>query len=63
LVFDLAEPLAGDVERAGDLLERARALGAEAVAKLKHAALAVGEALKRASQGFIGRDLDRALVG
>ena len=63
LVLDLADPLAGDVERAPDLVERARGLAAEAVAQLEHAALAVGEVLKRVSQGFIGQDLRGALVG
>src|SRR6202042_58880 len=63
LVFDLADPLAGDVEGPPDLAERERSLAAESVAKLEHAALAVGDAPKRVSQSLLGQDLDGALVG
>src|SRR5881398_1807556 len=37
LVLDLADPLARDVERPPDLVERARMLAVEPVAKLEHA--------------------------
>src|ERR671937_2711233 len=40
LVLDLADPLTGDVERPPDLVERARMLAVEAVAKLEVALLA-----------------------
>src|SRR5205823_3193224 len=43
LVLDLADALAGDVEGAPDLVERARVLAVEPVAELEHAPLAVGE--------------------
>ena len=46
LVLDLADPLAGDVEGPPDLVEGARVLAAQSVAKLEHAALAVGEVLQ-----------------
>src|ERR1019366_3272495 len=63
LVLDLADPLARDIERTADLIERARVLAAEAVAQLDNAPLAVAEVLERVSQGFIGEDLHGALVG
>src|SRR5918995_3353022 len=62
LVLDLADPLARHVERAADLVERARVLAAEAVAQLEHAALAVGEVLQRLAQRLLGEDLGGALV-
>src|SRR5207302_992115 len=62
LVLDLADALARDVERAPDLIQRARMLPAEAIAQLEHAALTVGEVLERLAQGFLGQDLRRALV-
>src|SRR5207302_5845114 len=43
LVLDLADPLAGDVERPSHLVERARVLAVEPVAELEHAALAMRE--------------------
>ena len=43
VVLDLADALAGDPERAPDLLERAGLRAVEAVAELDYAALAVGE--------------------
>src|SRR5713101_2648040 len=43
LVLDLADPLAGYLERAADFVQRARLLAGQAVAKLEHAALAIGE--------------------
>src|SRR6201994_5100944 len=63
LVLDLADPLARDVERAPDLIERARALAAEAVAQLEHTAFAVGEVLERLAQRLLREDLSGALVG
>jgi hypothetical protein len=62
-VFDLPDALARDVERSADLVECARALAADAVAQLEHAALAVAEVLERVSQRFLGENLHRALVG
>src|ERR1019366_7222980 len=62
LVLDLADPLARDIERTADLIERARVLAAEAVAQLEHAPLAVAEVFERVSQGFLGEDLHGALV-
>ena len=63
LVLDLADPLTRDVERAPDLLERARVLAGEAIAQLEHAPLAVAEVLKRVSQRLLGEELRGALVG
>src|SRR4051794_16381397 len=62
LVLDLADALARDVERAPDLVERARVLAAEAVAELEDAALAVGEVLQGLAQRLLGEDLGGALV-
>src|SRR4051812_42978605 len=62
LVLDLADALAGDVERAAHLVQRARVLAAQAVAQLEDAALAVGEVLQRLAQRLLGEDLGRALV-
>src|SRR5512133_2265307 len=62
LVLDLADALAGDVERPPDLVERARVLAAEAVAKLEDPALSVGEVLEGLAQGLLGEDLRCALV-
>src|SRR6476659_4402548 len=50
LVLDLADALAGDVERAADLVERARVLAVEAVAQLEHAALAQAQRPEHAHQ-------------
>ena len=61
--LDLADPLAGDVEGPPDLVQRARMLVAEPVAKLEHAALAVGEVLQRLAQRFLGEDFGRPLEG
>src|SRR4051794_8478541 len=63
LVLDLADALAGDVERPAHLVERPRMLAAEAVAQLEHAALAVGQVLQRLAQRLLGEDLGSALVG
>src|SRR3954452_12537651 len=62
LVLDLADPLARDIERAADLVQRARVLPTEAVAQLEHAALAVRQVLQRLSQRLLGEDLCGALV-
>src|SRR5262249_62140167 len=43
LVLDLADALAGDVERATDLVERSRLLAVEPVAELQHLALSLGQ--------------------
>src|SRR4051794_3272917 len=63
LVLDLADALARHVERAPDLIQRARVLPAEAVPQLEDAALAVGEVLQRLAQRFLGEDLGGTLVG
>src|SRR5215218_3543049 len=63
LVLDLADPLARDVERPPDLVERARVLPAQPVAQLEHAALAVREVLQRLAQRLLREDLGGALVG
>src|SRR4029079_8074986 len=62
LVLDLADSLAGDVEGAADLVERARVLAAQPVAELEHAALAVREVLERLAEGLLREDLGGALV-
>src|SRR4051794_32365151 len=62
LVLDLADALARHVERAPDLVQRARVLAAQAVAELEDAALAVGEVLQRLAQRLLREDLGRALV-
>src|SRR6476660_1749575 len=62
LVLDLADALARHVERAPDLVERARVLPAQAVTELEHATLAVGEVLQRLAQRLLGEDLRGALV-
>src|SRR5438067_1305007 len=62
LVLDLADPLAGDIERAADLVERARVLASEPVAELEHAPFPVGEVLERLPQRLLGEDLGGALI-
>src|SRR5688500_8349268 len=62
LVLDLADPLARDVERAADLVERPRVLAAEPVAQLEDAPLAIGEVLERLAQRLLGEDLGGPLV-
>src|SRR4051812_39215742 len=63
LVLDLSDPLARDVERPPDLVERARMLPAEPVPQLEDAALAIGEVLQRFAQRFLGENLGGAFVG
>src|SRR5204862_2196332 len=63
LVLDLADALAGDVEGAPHLVERAGVLAAQSVAQLEYAPLAVGEILQRLAQRLLGQDLRRPLVG
>src|SRR6476661_6699196 len=60
LVLDLADPLPRHLERAADLVERARLLAVQPVTKLEHAALAVAEHPEAASErlgaeGGVGR--------
>src|SRR5690242_6750206 len=62
LVLDLADALAGDVERPPDLVERARMLAAEAVAKLEDTPLPVGEVLQGLAQRLFGENLRGPLV-
>src|SRR6266566_8961355 len=47
VVLDLADPLAGDAERATDLLERARLRAREPEPELDHLPFAVGERVER----------------
>src|SRR5204862_8301869 len=53
---------ARDVERPPDLVEGARMLAAEAVAKLEDTPLPVGEVLECLAQGLLGEDLRCPLV-
>src|SRR6476661_6857766 len=48
VVLDLADPLTSDAEGATHLLERARRLARESVAKLDHAPLTFGKRVERA---------------
>src|SRR6476469_10689929 len=57
LVLDLADPLAGDVEGATDLVQRAGVLAPEAGAQLQDATLAVGEVLQRFLQRLFGQQV------
>src|SRR4026208_2031031 len=50
LVLDLPNPLARDVERPSYLVQRARVLAVQSVAKLEHAALARRKAAEHALQ-------------
>ena len=49
------DALAGDVERAPDLVERPRMLPTEAVAQLEHATLAIAEVLERLASASLAR--------
>src|SRR5437868_3467661 len=62
LVLDLANPLTRDVERAPDLIERARMLSTKPVAQLEHATLSVGEVFERLAQRLLREDLGGTLV-
>src|SRR6478672_3025031 len=62
LVLDLPDPLARDVERPADLVERPGMLAAEPVAELEHAPLPVAQVLERLAQSLLGEDLGGALV-
>src|SRR5947209_17513358 len=62
LMFDLTDALAGDVEDAADLVERARMLVVEAVAQLEHPALAVGDALQSLAHGVVGEGFYRPII-
>src|SRR5437764_9833779 len=62
LVLDLADPLAGDVERAADLVERARVLTVEPVAKLEHTPLAQAQRSEDADQRRLAQFHLRGLV-
>src|SRR6201995_4090844 len=62
LVLDLTDALARHVERAPDLIQRARVLAAESVPELEDTPLAVGEVLQGLAQRLLGQDLRRALV-
>ena len=57
LVLDLPDPLARQVKRAPDLVQRARVLAAEAVAELEHPTLAIRKVLQGISQRFQPRYL------
>src|SRR5919201_383251 len=61
LVLDLADALAGDVEGAPDLVERARMLAAEPVTELEDAALAVGQVLQRLPERLLGQEVGGAI--
>src|ERR671910_2183752 len=62
-VLDLADALAGHVEGPPHLVEGARVLAADPVAKLQHPPLAVGEVLERLAERLLGEDVGGALVG
>src|SRR5881394_2358586 len=62
LVLDLADALARHVERAPDLVERARVLAPESIAQLEDAPLAVGQVLECLPERLLGEDLRGALV-
>src|SRR5215217_4521514 len=61
VVLDLPDPLARDVERAADLLERERARAGEAEAHLDHLALALRERVERAPDVLLAEVLRRHL--
>src|ERR671935_2434673 len=63
LVLDLADPLAGDVERPPHLVERPRMLAVEAIAKLEDAPLAVGEVLERLAERLLGEQVGGPVEG
>src|SRR5712691_11912073 len=63
LVLDLPDPLARDVERASDLVERPRMLAVEAVAELEHTPLAVRERAEDLAQRLLAHRHVGRLVG
>src|SRR5918995_4217772 len=63
LVLDLANALARDVERAADLVERARRLAVEAVAELEHLALARREHLEHLLERLLAKRRLGLLLG
>src|SRR5215218_1473262 len=62
LVLDLADPLAGDVEGAADLVERPRMLAVEAVAELQYPPLTGSELRKDLDQDLAPHHRLRRLV-
>src|SRR5215211_1035173 len=67
VVLDLADALAGDAEGVAHLLQGQRLVPAEAVAKLDHLALALGQSVEGAldvgALEVLGRALERLLGG
>src|SRR6059058_3062315 len=63
VVLDLADPLAGDVERATHLLQRIWPLAGEAEAHLDHLAFALGQGGQGAAQVLTPEVLSRLLEG
>src|SRR5262249_37106102 len=63
LVLDLPDPLARHVERAPDLVQRARLLAAQAVAKLEPPPLAMRERAEDVAQQFLAQRRIGRLVG
>ena len=63
LVLDLPDPLARHVERSPDLVERARLLAAEPVAKLEHPPLPVRERAEDVAQQLLAQSRVGRLVG
>src|SRR5204863_7855874 len=61
LVLDLADALAGDVERPPYLVEGAGMLAAQPVPELEHAPLAVGEVLEGLAQRLLGEKVRGAV--
>src|SRR5438128_1381435 len=62
LVLDLANPLARDIERQTDLVERARGLAVEPEAELQYLALTAGEHVQDLLQRFLAHRHLRRLV-
>src|SRR5439155_4177442 len=63
LILDLPDALAGDAERAADLVERARCLAVQPEAHLEHAAFALAEHLEGAGERLVPQRQRRLLVG
>jgi len=62
LVLYLPDPLARDVERSADLVQRARMLTVEAVAELEHCSLTARERTEHLPQHFLAQRHLRRLV-